>query len=98
LPYTEFHSQSGVLADAYAYRVPLIVSDVGAIGPTVRSDATGIVVAPRDPEALADAIVRAIDSPPGAFSDALDTAARGHDVTVVGPKLRQIYEIAASER
>ncbi len=98
LPYTEFHSQSGVLADAYAYRVPLIVSDVGAIGPTVRSDATGIVIAPRDPEALADAILRAIDSPLGAFSAALDSAARGHDVTVVGPTLRQIYEIASSER
>ena len=32
LPYTRFHSQSGVLADAYSYRVPLVVADVGALG------------------------------------------------------------------
>ncbi len=52
LPYTEFHSQSGVLADAYSYRVPLVVTDVGAMGPTVREDGTGVVVPPGDPEAL----------------------------------------------
>src|SRR5262249_8129237 len=55
LPYTSFHSQSGVLADAYAYRVPLAVTDVGAIGPTVRADATGLVVPPGNADAFADA-------------------------------------------
>ena len=50
LPYVSFHSQSGVLADAYTYRVPLVVTDVGAIGPTVRSDGTGFVVPPGEGE------------------------------------------------
>ena len=46
LPYTTFASQSAVLQDAYAHRVPLVVSDVGALGETVRGDHTGWVVAP----------------------------------------------------
>lgn len=97
LPYIAFHSQSGVLADAYAYRVPLIASDVGAIGPTVRDDATGIVIAPRDVGALADAMIRAAATPPAAFAEALDDAARRHDVGVVGRRLREIYDIAVND-
>jgi glycosyltransferase involved in cell wall biosynthesis len=98
LPYVSFHSQSGVLADAYAYRVPLIVSDVGALGPTVRDDGTGIVVAPGDARELAEALLRAIGLPRAAFEAALDQAAHAHDVSVVGPTLRRIYQIAADDR
>ena len=36
LPYLDFHAQSGVLLDAYAHQVPVIASDVGALGATVR--------------------------------------------------------------
>jgi glycosyltransferase involved in cell wall biosynthesis len=96
LPYVEFHSQSGVLADAYAYRVPLIVTDVGAIGPTVRDDATGYVVQPGDADGLADALLRAARRG-RTFTAALDAAAARHDVSVVGPALRTIYELAASD-
>jgi glycosyltransferase involved in cell wall biosynthesis len=98
LPYVSFHSQSGVLADAYTYRVPLVVSDVGAIGPTVRDDGTGFVVPPGDAAALATAMERAVRAPAGGLADALDRAARRHDVSVVGPMLRDIYEQAASAR
>jgi glycosyltransferase involved in cell wall biosynthesis len=98
LPYTSFHSQSGVLADAYAYRVPLIVSDVGAIGTTVRDDGTGCVVPPRDHAALADALIAAAAAPPDKFALALGDAAHRYDVSVVGPTLRAIYELAAQER
>jgi glycosyltransferase involved in cell wall biosynthesis len=98
LPYMSFHSQSGVLADAYTYRVPLVVSDVGAIGPTVRDDGTGFVVPPGDSAALATAMERAVQAPAGGFADGLDRAARRHDVSVVGPMLRDIYEQAAAAR
>jgi glycosyltransferase involved in cell wall biosynthesis len=96
LPYTEFHSQSGILADAYTYRLPIIASDVGAIGPTVKADGTGIVVTPGDATELADALLRAARSDRDAFAAALDTAAQRHDVSVVGPRLRSIYELAAT--
>ena len=52
-PYTTFASQSAVLQDAYAHRVPLLVSDVGALGETVRADRSGWVVAPGDVDDLA---------------------------------------------
>jgi glycosyltransferase involved in cell wall biosynthesis len=68
------------------------------LGPTVRGDRTGIVVAPGDARELADALLRAIELPRSAFETALDRAAHAHDVSVVGPTLRQIYEIAAGDR
>jgi glycosyltransferase involved in cell wall biosynthesis len=98
LPYTSFHSQSAVLADAYAYRLPVIVSDVGAIGPTVHDDGTGFVVAPGSVDELAEAMLQASQCDPRAFDRALDDAAARHDVTVVGARLREIWEIAAAER
>src|SRR6185369_5496283 len=36
LPYSEFHAQSGVLHLAIAYGVPVVVTDVGALGDQVR--------------------------------------------------------------
>lgn len=63
LPYASFASQSAVLADAYAYRVPVLVTDVGSLGPTVRADASGWVVPARDPVALRDTLARAVDAP-----------------------------------
>src|SRR5207253_4105308 len=56
LPYTSFASQSGVLHDAYAHGRPVVVTDVGALGDTVREDGTGLVVPPGDPVALGRAI------------------------------------------
>lgn len=56
LPYSSFSSQSGVLHDAYAARRPLIVTDVGALGATVRRDDSGWVVPPGDTDALATTI------------------------------------------
>jgi glycosyltransferase involved in cell wall biosynthesis len=97
LPYISFHSQSGVLADAYAYRVPLIVSDVGAIGPTVRDDGTGFVVNPGNADSLADAMLTAVRSTRGTFGAALEKAAHRHDASVVGPQLRAIYDLAVAD-
>lgn len=56
LPYTDFSSQSGVLHDAYAHGRPVVATDVGALGSSVRDDATGWVVAPGDPEAITAAL------------------------------------------
>jgi glycosyltransferase involved in cell wall biosynthesis len=97
LPYVSFHSQSGVLADAYAYGVPLIVSDVGAIGPTVRDDGTGFVVEPGDAEALADAMRKATATTDATFAAALAAAAGRHHVSAVAARLRAVYELAIAE-
>ncbi len=56
LPYTRFTSQSGVLHDAVAYGVPVVGTDVGAVGETIRGWGIGEVVAPGDVLALASGI------------------------------------------
>jgi glycosyltransferase involved in cell wall biosynthesis len=59
LPYTSFSSQSGVLHDAYGHWRPVVVTDVGALGPTVRADGTGVVI-DSDAQALAEALMTVI--------------------------------------
>jgi glycosyltransferase involved in cell wall biosynthesis len=57
LPYRRSHlGTSGIVGRAAAAGKPVIVSDVGDIGPTVREHGLGLVVEPEDPQALADAI------------------------------------------
>lgn len=57
LPYLEA-SQSGVLAIANAFAKPLIVTNVGELGETVRDGISGLVVPPADERSLADAILK----------------------------------------
>ncbi|HAP77354.1 MAG TPA: hypothetical protein DCR14_14885 [Acidimicrobiaceae bacterium] len=98
LPYTSFHSQSGVLADAYSASRPLVVTDVGAIGPTVRDDQTGEVVPPSDPAALAAAIDKVLRAGVPAYADRLAAAVVRHEPRAVGAVLREVYETAARGR
>lgn len=96
LPYTSFHSQSGVLADAYAHSVPLLVTDVGALGPTVRTDGTGWVAPPGDSGALSRALVTALDhrSEYELRRAAIRTAVVKHLPQQVAPLWRQACERA----
>lgn len=93
LPYTDFHSMSGVLLRAYAYRLPVVVADVGALGPSVRDDGTGWIVPPRDPAALAEALTSAFDSLDSDNREAAFAAAiASHQPDSVGPMLRDVYD------
>ena len=47
-----------MIAEAVGHGRPAVVSDVGAIGETVRRFGAGEAVPPEDPEALAAACVR----------------------------------------
>lgn len=96
LPYTSFASQSGVLHDAYAHGVPAVVSDVGALGDTVREDATGWVVPPSDADALAKTITDVLADRPARdrASDAAAAVAWARRPVVVGKQLRAVYERA----
>jgi glycosyltransferase involved in cell wall biosynthesis len=58
LPYTDFSSQSGVLHDALAHEVPVVVTDVGALGESVRQMSIGTIARPKDANSLRDAIYR----------------------------------------
>ena len=46
------------IMDAMASRLPVVATDVGGIPEVVVKDETGLLVPPRDPERLADAIIR----------------------------------------
>ncbi len=56
LPYTSFSGQSAVLHDALAYELPVVATEVGALGENVRRWGIGKVVPPNDTVALAGAI------------------------------------------
>lgn len=57
LPYIDA-SQSGVVPIAYAFKKPVVVTDVGSIPEVVDDGKTGFIVPPRDEKALAEAIVK----------------------------------------
>ena len=52
-----------VLIEAMAYAKPLIASDVGGIPDVVKDGETGLLVPEKDPEKLAEAIVRVLTDP-----------------------------------
>jgi glycosyltransferase involved in cell wall biosynthesis len=74
LPYTAFASQSGVLHQALAHGRPVVVSEVGALGESVREWGAGEVVPPGDDRALAEAIARLLR--PEAYCAAAEAVAR----------------------
>jgi len=57
LPYIE-SSQSGVVTIAYATGTPVIASNIGGLSEVIRHEKDGLLVPPRDVQALADAIIR----------------------------------------
>jgi len=57
LPYIEA-SQSGIIPIAYAFKKPVVVTNVGCIPEVVDDGVTGFIVPPRDVNALANAIIK----------------------------------------
>lgn len=57
LPYIE-GTQSGIVPIAYAFKKPVVVTDVGSIPEVVDDGKTGFIVPPKDSKALANAIIK----------------------------------------
>lgn len=57
LPYKSA-TQSGVIATAYSFNLPVIASDVGGLSEYIEEEVTGLLVDPDDPAALAKALTR----------------------------------------
>lgn len=56
-------SQSGSLQLAYAFGKPVIVARVGSLPEAVVEGETGLLVAPEDPQSLAQALLEVLDDP-----------------------------------
>lgn len=63
LPYDGFNAQSGVLLDAMAHRKPVVVTESGALGETVRGLGIGVVTPSLAPAALREAFRAALAIP-----------------------------------
>lgn len=102
LPYTEqFQAQSGVLMLAYGYGVPVVVTDVGSLGETVREDGTGIVLTRRDAIALANALCSILEDPDTrarATRNMLNLSAKKYSWHAVANKTAEVYEEALRQR
>ncbi len=100
LPYTQFSSQSGVLHDAYAHHRPVVVSDVGALGDSVRDDRSGWVTAPGDAAALARVVAGALGDRPAWAAAAGRAGAVGDDRSpeATARRLRVAYAAAVAGR
>lgn len=57
LPY-ESATQSGIVQIAYGFERPVVATNVGGLPDVVLHEKTGYLVPPRDPKALAEAVVR----------------------------------------
>jgi len=57
LPYIE-GTQTGIIPIAYAFKKPVVVTEIGSIHEVVENGKTGFIVPPRDEKALAEAIVK----------------------------------------
>lgn len=56
-PYTDA-TQSGVIYSCFALKKPVVASNVGALSDAVINGVTGLLVEPKNPESLAEAIVK----------------------------------------
>lgn len=64
LPYVNFDAQSGVLHDAISWGLPVVGTDVGAIGTSIRNWNIGTVVEPGNAEHLATGIKALFEDEP----------------------------------
>lgn len=74
LPSTENEATSQVLPQAMAMQVPVIATDVGGLSEVVINHDTGLLIPPRDVDAIADAIAWISDHP----GEARELAERGY--------------------
>ena len=94
LPYTSINAQSGVLYDAYSQHLPVIATDIGPIGTTVREHRSGWVIKPGSQSAIVDAILTARSSPQSLAAAGVRSGAVAENRTPdrIAARLRDLYD------
>jgi phosphatidylinositol alpha-mannosyltransferase len=85
-----------VLAEAMAVGLPVVCSDIGGYRDLVHDGTDGLLVPPRDPEALAEAVAGVLDNPArlAAMGQAAAVAARRYAWEVVAAEVADVYRTA----
>ena len=85
-----------VLAEAMAVGLPVVCSDIGGYRDLVRDGSEGLLVPPRDPEALAEALAGLLDNPArrAAMGQAAAVNARRYAWEVVAGEVAEVYRAA----
>ena len=97
LPYTDI-TTSGVIPLAYAFSRPVVTSDIGGLQDIVNAD-TGILVPPRDAEALKNAIDRIFNSDfAGMGENACEYARKEFNWESNARKIREFYSLTSNTR
>lgn len=85
-----------VLLEAMAMKTPVVATDVGAVTEMVDSGRTGFVVPPRDPQAIAEAVLAILALPPDRVRDMVERARKtvegDFSVETVARQQLQLYE------
>ena len=101
LPYRKaFKGTSGVLQHAAAAGKPVIATDVGEVGPTVREYGLGIVVEPESPSALARGIQEFLERRDELTAEIRPRAlqyAEANDWRIMARKVREAYLASLEE-
>ena len=100
VPYVEA-SQSGVIATGFAYGVPAVASNIGALSEVVIPGENGCLVEPGNAQALADAILSVFQN-----TDKLQSLRQGAVAWAKGPlnwerlgaQTASVYEVAVSSK
>jgi phosphatidylinositol alpha-mannosyltransferase len=85
-----------VLAEAMAVGKPVVCSDIGGYRDVVHDGTDGLLVPPRDPEALAEVLAGLLDNPArlAAMGQAAATAARRYAWETVAAEVQEVYRTA----
>lgn len=88
-----------VALEAMATGCPVVAARVGGVPEIVRPEREGLLVPPEDPEALAEALARALDDPAlrRRLGERAHRTARRYDLPAAGPRLERIYRRVLAE-